>query len=214
MRYKAVIFDLDGTLLNTLDDLADATNHTLSVLGYPLRTRDEVRSFIGNGVHKLLERSMPHGVSDEVHERAYSEFGVFYKEHCRDNTAPYEGISKLLKTLNERGFKLAIVSNKVDFAVKQLCAEFFDGLMQAAVGDSDKTRTKPAPDMVMAALNELGVSADESVYVGDTDVDIETAKNAGMDCISVSWGYRTRAELESYGTKNIADTADDILRFI
>lgn len=214
MKYKAVIFDLDGTLLNTLDDLAASVNYALATCGFPLRTIDEVRRFIGNGVRVLMKRSVPQGTNDEDYNRAFEAFTAHYKENSRNMTKPYEGIYELLGELKNRGYKIAIVSNKIDFAVKDLRDEFFSDFIEVAVGDSEDTKNKPEPDMVFKVLSELGTDAGESVYVGDTDVDILTAKNANMDVVSVSWGFRTREELESYGTAAIADEPKDILRFI
>lgn len=214
MRYTTVIFDLDGTLLNTLDDLTASVNHAMEKMGYPLHSLDEVRRFVGNGVRVLIRRSVPAGTSDIDYTSAYNYFTAHYAENCRNKTGPYDGIPELLQKLGGMGIKTAIVSNKIDFAVKELRDEFFADTVPVAVGDSEDTANKPAPDMVYKALAELGSEAEECVYVGDTDVDLETAANAGMDCISVSWGFRSRAELESYGAKMIADTAEDILRYI
>lgn len=214
MKYKTLIFDLDGTLLNTLDDLAASVNYAMRQCGFPERTIDEVRRFIGNGVEVLIRRAVPEGTMDQEYKNALAIFKDHYKKNSRNKTAPYDGICELLKTLKRDGYNLAIVSNKVDFAVKDLRDEFFYGLIDVAIGDSDATRTKPEPDMVYKAIDELGIDKNTCVYIGDTDVDIETAKNSGMDCISVSWGFRTRQELLGYGAKMIADTAGDILRFV
>lgn len=214
MRYTTVIFDLDGTLLNTLDDLAASVNYAMERAGFPKRTLEEVRRFVGNGVRVLIRRSVPEGTSDKDYTAAYNYFTAHYAENCRNMTGPYDGIDEMLMELKRLGIKTAIVSNKIDFAVKALRDEFFADTVQAAVGDSEDTPNKPAPDMVYKALDELGSKAGGCVYVGDTDVDLETAANAGMDCISVSWGFRSRAELEGYGAGMIADTAEDVLRYI
>lgn len=214
MKYTTVIFDLDGTLLNTLNDLAASVNHAMDVMGMPRHTLDEVRRFVGNGVRVLIRRSVPEGTGEEDYERAYKAFEEHYAEHCKDLTAPYEGIPELLAKLRDMGYKTAIVSNKIDFAVKELRDDFFADTVAVAVGDDLKTANKPAPFMVWRALEELGSDRSECVYVGDTDVDLETAKNAGMDCISVSWGFRSREELEGYGAPRIADKPEDILKFI
>lgn len=214
MKYTTVIFDLDGTLLNTLDDLADSVNYALEKNELPKRTVDQIRRFIGNGVKVLIARAVPDGTRDEEYLTVYNDFVKHYEKNSRNKTAPYPGIKELLVKLKDKGYKLAIVSNKIDFAVKDLRDEFFDGLIEVAVGDSEETKNKPAPDMVFKALNELEETAEKSVYVGDTDVDLQTAKNAGMDCISVSWGFRSVSELEGYGAKMIAEKADDILKFI
>lgn len=214
MRYKTIIFDLDGTLLNTLDDLTGSVNFALRKCGMPERTIDEVRRFIGNGVRMLMKRSVPQGTDDERYREAYNAFTAHYAENSRNLTAPYDGICELLKNLKTQGYKLAIVSNKIDFAVKDLRDEFFDGIIDVAIGDSDDTANKPAPDMVFKAVKELDADIESCVYVGDTDVDLETAANSGMDCITVSWGFRSRAELEGYGSEMIADTPTDIMKFV
>lgn len=214
MKYKTLIFDLDGTLLNTLDDLALSVNYSMRECGFSERTLDEVRSFIGNGVEVLIRRSVPCGTTEAEYKTALAVFKDHYKQNSRNHTAPYDGIVDLLEELKRKGYKLAIVSNKVDFAVKDLRDEFFMGLIDVAIGDSDATRTKPEPDMVYKAVEELGVDIKECIYIGDTDVDIETAKNSGMDCISVSWGFRTKSELIGYGAEMIADKASDILELV
>lgn len=214
MKYRTIIFDLDGTLLNTLDDLAASVNFALQACGMPTRTIDEVRRFIGNGVRVLMRRSVPEGTTEEEYKRVYEKFTGHYAENSRNKTAPYSGVTEMLSEIKRMGCKTAIVSNKIDFAVKDLRDEFFDGIIEVAIGDSEDTENKPAPDMVFKALNALNEQADGCVYVGDTDVDLETAKNAGMDCISVSWGFRTRAELESYGALKIADKPMDVMGFI
>ena len=214
MRYPVIIFDLDGTLLNTLDDLAASVNHAMRVCGFPEHTAARVSRFVGNGVRVLIRRAVPEGTGEEEYARAYKAFLDHYREHSRDQTAPYDGILELLRRLKSDGHRLAIVSNKIDFAVKALREKFFDGLIDIAVGDSEMMRTKPEPDMVYKAMRELGANPGECIYVGDTDVDLATAKNSGMPCISVSWGFRQRAELEDYGAKMIADTPGDILKFV
>lgn len=214
MKYKTLIFDLDGTLLNTLLDLASSVNYAMRECRFCERTTDEVRRFIGNGVEVLIRRAVPEGTSEEEYKKALDVFKTHYKQNSRNKTAPYDGICDILKRLKADGYKLAIVSNKVDFAVKDLRDEFFNGLIDVAIGDSDATRTKPEPDMVYKAIEELGADIESCIYIGDTDVDIETAKNSGMDCISVSWGFRTRKELEEYGATMIADCAEDILKFV
>ena len=214
MKYNTVIFDLDGTLLNTLDDLADSVNFALEKNKYPNHPTDRIRTFIGNGIKLLIERAVPKGISEEEFKKVFNDFVKHYEINSRNKTAPYKGIPELLTILKEKGYKLAIVSNKIDFAVKDLRDEFFAGLIEIAIGDSEDTENKPAPDMVFKALNELSSTAEKSVYVGDTDVDLKTAENSGMDCISVSWGFRSRNELEDYKAEMIADTAEDVLKFI
>lgn len=207
---KAVIFDLDGTLLNTLADLASSTNYALGQYGYPLRTIDEVRRFVGNGVAKLIERAVPAGTSEADTQSVLSCFKNHYLEHSLDTTVPYDGIIDLLSQLKRKGIFTAIVSNKLDPAVRELHEHFFRGLVDTAVGESSERRAKPAPDMVNEALRRLGIDAESAVYVGDSEVDIMTARNAGMRCISVSWGFKTRDFLIQNGASSIADTAADL----
>lgn len=213
MKYNTAIFDLDGTLLNTLDDLAASVNHAMRGMGFPEHTLDEVRRFVGNGVRVLIRRSVPKGISDVEYEEAYKLFEEHYAKNCRNKTAPYEGIMQMLNELKRKGCRLAIVSNKIDFAVKKLSEEFFKGIIDVAVGDSPDTKNKPAPDMVYKAVKAMGENI-KPVYIGDTDVDLETAENACMDCISVSWGFRSRSELEGYGAAMIADKPSDVVRYI
>ena len=186
-----ILFDLDGTLLDTLDDLTDATNHTLAQLGYPLRSREEMRRFVGNGAARQLQQAVPEG---EPWEAALELYLPYYSTHCRIKTAPYPGIPEALAALREQ-YPVAIVSNKPDGATKALCAEFFPGI--CAMGQSDGCPRKPAPDMVLQAMKEIG--ADTCIYVGDSEVDILTAKNADVPCISVLWGFRDREELTAAG---------------
>ena len=186
-----ILFDLDGTLLDTLDDLTDATNHTLAQLGYPLRSREEMRLFVGNGAARQLQQAVPEG---EPWEAALELYLPYYSTHCRIKTAPYPGIPEALAALREQ-YPVAIVSNKPDGATKALCADFFPGI--CAMGQSDGCPRKPAPDMVLQAMKEIG--ADTCIYVGDSEVDILTAKNADVPCISVLWGFRDREELTAAG---------------
>lgn len=214
MKKTTVIFDLDGTLLDTLQDLADAVNYALRKEGMPERTIDEVRQFVGNGVRLLMIRAVPGGESNPLFEETFAQFKEYYGEHCNDNTKPYEGMIELLETLKSKGYSVAIVSNKIDFAVKELSVLYFKGIVPVAIGEKEGVRRKPAPDTVREALKELGRTAEESVYVGDSDVDIETAKNAGMPCISVLWGFRDREFLEEHGAKRYARTAEDVLKLV
>ena len=214
MKKTTVIFDLDGTLLDTLQDLADAVNYALRKEGMPERTIDEVRQFVGNGVRLLMIRAVPGGESNPLFEETFAQFKEYYGEHCNDNTKPYEGMIELLETLKSKGYSVAIVSNKIDFAVKELSVLYFKGIVPVAIGEKEGVRRKPAPDTVREALKELGRTAEEAVYVGDSDVDIETAKNAGMPCVSVLWGFRDREFLEEHGAKRYARTAEDVLKLV
>ena len=215
-RKKAVVFDLDGTLLYTLEDLKNATNYALKQNGMPERTLDEVRRFVGNGVKLLMERAVPDGADNPKFEKTFSDFKEYYEAHCNDNTAPYDGIMELLKELKLNGIKLAIVSNKLDPAVKELNQLYFKEYMTSAVGEMEEEgiRKKPAPDMVQKALKELQVSADEAIYVGDSDVDIATAKNSGLECVSVTWGFRDVEFLKEHGATNLIDEPVELLNYV
>jgi phosphoglycolate phosphatase len=208
-RYDAVLFDLDGTLLNTLDDLTAAVNHTLRLFDYPTRTREDVRQSVGNGVRKLIERVLPLGAADPGMESALTAFKQYYTEHCDEHTHPYEGIPEAMGALSEAGIRLGIVSNKNDAAVQALARAYFGSLVSAAVGGSDATPRKPAPDMPLAALSTLGVTPERTLYVGDSEVDVQTALNAGMDCMLVTWGFRTPEELAGLATDyRVSDPAE------
>lgn len=212
MTYQTVVFDLDGTLLNTLEDLTDSVNYALRESGYPPRSIEEVRAFVGNGVGLLIERSVPAGTKTVDTERCLSVFKEHYAGNMRNKTRPYEGILPLLRTLRDRGLKLAIVSNKFDAAVKELRDDLFADVLPVAIGESATVRRKPAPDTVFQALRELGAEPESAVYVGDSDVDVHTAHNAGLPCVGVTWGFRGREVLQRAGADLIVDTPDELLR--
>lgn len=197
--YKLAVFDMDGTILDTLEDLKDSTNFALEKCGYPTRSYDEVRRFVGNGIRKLIERAVPEGLTTEQIDRVHEVFTEHYKVHCADTTKAYDGIKPLLEKLRASGVKTAVVSNKADYGVQELCKEYFDGLFDYAVGEREGIRRKPAPDAVNEALRVLGMSKSEAVYIGDSDVDFETAKNAELPCISVLWGFRDEEFLREKG---------------
>ena len=209
-RYDAVLFDLDGTLLNTLEDLTDAVNHTLRQFGFPTRTADEVRQFVGNGVRMLIERVLPQGAADPAMESALAEFRRYYTAHCDVHTHPYDGVPEMLAALQEAGIRLGIVSNKNDSAVQALAETFFGSLVSVAVGGSDNIPRKPAPQMPLLALDTLNATPERTLYVGDSDVDAQTALNAGMDCMLVSWGFRGRELLEAQHPRFLVDDAAEI----
>ena len=211
MKYRLAIFDLDGTILNTLEDLADSTNYALSVHNMPGRTIDEVRRFVGNGIHKLIERAVPQGSTDEQIERVFATFKEYYKEHCAVKTRPYDEIMELLKTLREKGVLTAVVSNKGDFAVQILCKDYFPGLFDFAVGEREGIRRKPAPDSVLAVLEQFHISKEDAVYIGDSEVDIQTAENAGMKEIAVTWGFRSEDFLKENGADCLVHTPEELL---
>ena len=200
-QYHTYIFDLDGTLLDTLDDLASAVNYALRTYGMPEHSRDAIRRFVGNGVRMLMIRAVPDGEQNPKFEEVFETFRKYYMQHSLDTTRPYDGIPEMLATLRQRGCRLAVVSNKFDAATKELCKHFFPNTIEVAVGEheSEGIRKKPAPDTVIEALNQLGVSCKNAVYVGDSDVDLETARNATLPCISVLWGFRDRDFLLAHG---------------
>ena len=210
MKKKLVIFDLDGTLLDTLDDLADAVNWALEQENLPLRTRDEVRAFVGNGIRLLIERAVPEGTEPTQTDRVFAGFKARYAVHCADKTQPYPGIIALLGRLRAQGIRTAVVSNKADFAVQTLCRDYFPGLVDCAVGERAGIPKKPAPDAVNEVLRRLNIPREQTVYVGDSDVDVETARNARMDGVLVLWGFRDRTTLERAGATCFAATADEL----
>lgn len=210
----AVIFDLDGTLLNTLDDLAAAVNFGLRTCGYPERTTDEVRRFVGNGVVKLMERAAPKEISDEDWQICFAQFRTYYLEHMTDRTEPYAGVLPLLDTLHARGMKTAVVSNKLHRGVVGLCKTFFGDRLDCCFGVNEESERKPAPLTTLRAMKVLGVPAEETLYVGDSEVDVQTAKNAGLRCVGVTWGFRDRAELEHAGAWRIVDKPEELAAFV
>ncbi len=203
---RAVIFDLDGTLLDTLDDLAAAVNHALQSCGYPARTRDEVRAFIGNGVIRLMQRAVPKGVSQPEFDRCFALFREHYLSHMNDHTRVFDGILPLLGTLRARGVKTAVVSNKLHAGVTGLCSAYFGEQLSCAIGVTEESERKPAPVNVLRAMKTLGVSAEETLYVGDSEVDVQTAANAGLRCVGAAWGYRDRQTLLQAGAWKLIDT--------
>lgn len=215
MKYKAAVFDLDGTLLNTLDDLCDAVNVTMDRFGYPHRTISEVRSFVGNGVERLIELSLPDGRDDIAFSEAVSFYRDYYKAHSEIKTAPYDGVVELISRLIENKINVAVVSNKPHATTVSLCKKYFP-MISVAGGEreADGIRRKPYPDTVYAAVNELGLSVGECVYIGDSEVDIMTAKNAGMDVISVLWGFRDKDYLIGEGGTVFVSTADELYNAI
>ncbi len=198
----AILFDLDGTLLDTLGDLHAATNHVLGQFGYPERSLEEIRQFVGNGARRLIEQAVPAG--EDTADAVLEAFQIYYAAHCNERTAPYAGIPEALETLKD--YPLAVVSNKPDRAVKELGKIWFPGLY--ARGESDDCPRKPCPDMVLRTLNALG--AERCIYVGDSDVDVITARNAGAPCLSVTWGFRDRAVMEAEGAKYFCDSPREL----
>lgn len=213
MNIRYVVFDLDGTLLNTLDDLFLSVNKILSDHGYKTRSKNEVRSYLGNGVRALLNLALPEEERFRTDE-LLPEFKAYYDLHKEDNTAPYAGVKEAVAEIKKAGIKCAIVSNKFDAAVQELKNVTFSGLIDFACGEREGVKPKPAPDGVFLAMNELGADPAETVYVGDSEVDLATAENTGLRCVAVSWGFRDRDELVKRGAKNIADTPEQMKGFI
>lgn len=210
MKYKAVLFDMDGTVLDTLEDLKSAVNRTLAEFDMPQCTLEQVRCYVGNGARRLIEQAVVPGSDDETVEKVLSWFKAYYERHCLVSTGPYAGIIPLMERLKERGIKMAVVSNKPDEAVGELAERFFPGLLELSAGQKDSVPRKPNPDMVELAMAQMGVTKEESVYVGDSEVDVLTAANAGVDCICVTWGFRTVAELEAAGARKLVHTMEEL----
>ena len=198
-EFETYVFDLDGTLLETLKDLAASTNYALRTHNMPEHSIEDVRMFVGNGVKKLMERAIPNGIKNPQFEDVYATFRQHYLEHNLDTTKPYEGIPELLAELKARGKKLAIVSNKFYAATQELARHFFPDTIEVAIGERENIKKKPAPDTVIEALRQLGASKETAVYIGDSDVDIMTAKNCDMPCVSVLWGCRDKEILMEHG---------------
>ena len=211
--YKTYIFDLDGTLLDTLGDLAASVNYALRTHGMPEHSIDDVRRFVGNGVRLLMERAIPSGAENPEFEATFATFRQYYMQHSLNTTRPYDGIPEILAALKAKGCHLAVVSNKMMAATQELCHYFFSDTIEVAIGENEAAgiRKKPAPDTVFAALKELGVEKDSAVYVGDSDVDIATARNAGLPCISVLWGFRDRDFLIKNGAKTFISAPLELL---
>ena len=214
MKYKAVIFDMDGTILNTLEDLKNATNYSLRQFGMPERSLEEVRMFVGNGIKKLVERAVPSGTSEEKIAQVFDVFLEYYEIHSADNTSPYPGILELVEKLKKSGIKTAVSTNKADVPAQELGREYFNGIFDLIVGQQDGLKVKPAPDSVNKILSILDIQKKDAIYIGDSDVDVQTAKNSGLDFIGVSWGFRGREFLEKNGAKNIVDNANEILDLV
>ena len=211
--YKTYIFDLDGTLLDTLTDLAASCNYALRTHGMPEHSIDDVRRFVGNGVRKLMERAIPDGEANPDFEATFATFREYYMQHSLDTTKPYPGIEDALTELKARGCRLAVVSNKMMAATVELCSHFFPDTIEVAIGENEAEgiRKKPAPDTVFAALKRLGVSGDNAVYVGDSDVDLATAHNSNLPCISVLWGFRDRDFLLDHGATTLITSPKELL---
>ena len=214
MRYKLAIFDMDGTILNTIKDLTNALNFALSDMGLPVHTEEEVKLYVGNGLHKTMERAVPDGTGKEDLERCFCIFKAYYEEHSEDTTDVYPGVAKLLRNLKNAGVKTAVVSNKVDGVVKSLADKYFPNLFDMAVGECEGLEKKPAPDEVEYVLDKLNMDKADAVYIGDSNVDAKTAANAGLDLIAVDWGFRSRQFLEELNIGTIVSTACEIEKLV
>ena len=206
---KAYIFDLDGTVLDTLDDLTQSVNHALRRFSMPQRRRDEIRMMVGNGVGMLIAKAVPEGTQQGVTMQVLEAFREYYLQHSLDNTRPYPGILELFARLRRQGSKIAIVSNKLQPAVTALVERFFAEYVDVAIGERVGLRRKPAPDMVLEAMRQMGVQG--AVYIGDSDTDILTAQNSGLSCISVLWGFRDREFLEEHGATTLVQRPEEIV---
>lgn len=210
---QAVIFDLDGTLLDTLEDLCDSVNAALQKNALPPRPLAQVRQFVGNGIHTLIERAVPEGTREELIEKVFQDFRLYYMEHCEDKTCVYPGVAKLLDELAKQKIAAAIVSNKADGAVKELAKKYFPNI-HVAIGEREGIARKPAPDSVLEVLSLLEMSAGQALYVGDSDVDIATARNTGLPCVSVCWGFREETFLRNFHPDYIIHRPDELLDII
>ncbi len=213
MKFKALVWDLDGTLLNTIDDLRDAVNYALTAHGYPTRTTEEMKQFVGRGIRYMVSCAVPDGESNPEFEEVFKTFVPYYEAHCQDKTAPYEGIAETLAALRAAGCRMAIVTNKIQSAADELCAEMFPDI-DLVIGDSPAVKRKPAPDGVYLALEKLGVSVADAAYIGDSDIDYATATNAALPCLSVLWGFRTRAQLEASGADTFFETPAELAAYV
>ena len=211
---KCVIFDLDGTLLYTLEDLKNSVNFALSKNGFKERSIDEVRDFVGNGIEILMRKSAPQNITENDFQKCFSDFKSHYKIHSEDNTKEYDGITDMLKALKENNILLAVVSNKADFAVNTLCKKYFPDLLDCAFGERDGIKRKPSPDSVNEVIKLLNVEKANCFYVGDSDVDVKTAHNAEIKCIACTWGFRSRNVLEKENPEYIIDSVNEILKIV
>lgn len=213
MKYNAVIFDLDGTLLNTLEDLNDSVNFALDSGGFKRNTVKQTRLYAGNGIRVLMQRSLPESSDGETLEKYLEIFRTHYQKNMTNKTRAYDGIYEALKALRENGVKLGVVSNKFDLAVKDLCGKYFGEYIKVAIGEDEKNgiRKKPAPDSVLRAMEILGSDAEHTLYIGDSETDVETAHNAGLKCIGVLWGFRDEEILKKAGADYIIKKPEEII---
>ncbi len=213
LKFKALVWDLDGTLLNTIDDLADAVNHALAAHGMPTHTVDAVKQFVGRGIRYMVSRAVQNGEENPAFEEVFATFVPYYEAHCQDKTAPYAGISDALATLRAAGCKMAVVTNKIQSAADELVAQMFPDI-HLVIGDSPAVKRKPAPDGVFLALEKLGVDPADAAYIGDSDIDYATAKNASLPCLSVLWGFRTKEQLTEVGADTFFETPAALTAYV
>ena len=211
MRYRGILFDMDGTVLDTLGDLTDSMNHSLAQFSLPSVSEERAAMGLGNGADYYVRSCMPEGSDEALVKKVLDCYRPWYDAHCLIRTKPYDGIIPLMETLRQEGGLIAIISNKPDFAVQELAEAFFPGLLELSVGESPAVRRKPAPDTVLAAAEKMGLAISDCVYIGDTEVDLETARNAGMDCIAVTWGFRSEEQLRQDGASVIVHNTDELL---
>lgn len=211
---KMVIFDLDGTLLDTLDDLCNSVNYSLRTNNFPERSLEEVRTFVGNGIRLLIERSVPEGTSKELIDKTFECFKTYYAVHCNDKTKTYPGVMDMLKELKKNGYKIVVLSNKAQYAVTKLCDIYFNNLLDDAVGARENVAKKPSPDALYICAENNNINLNNVIYVGDSDVDVATANNAGVRGIAVTWGFRSRELLIKCGAENLADNTDELLQIL
>lgn len=211
---NVVLFDLDGTLLDTLQDLQESVNAALRAYDAAPHTLERIRSYVGDGLAKLVERALPNGTAHPHYAEIFAETRRIYRENSRNHTAPYPGIVPMLQQLQACGYRMGVVSNKPDADVKQLCRYFFKDTITVAIGANESRRNKPAPDNLFAAMEQLGATAMNTVYVGDSDVDLDTARNAGLPCISVLWGFRDLAQLDAHGAVYCVRNTDELITML
>lgn len=206
-KIKAILFDMDGTLMDTLDDLTDSTNYVLEKNNLPKRTREEIRSFVGHGIKWTIIRSVPEGTSEDLIEKCYNEMLVYYKDHSLIKTAPYNGVNQLMEKLHKEGYRIAIITNKAEESAKIITKKFFGDIVDFTIGDNRKAPLKPSPDNIYRALENLKITKEEAVYIGDSEVDVLTGKNSSMEMIAVLWGFRDKEILIENGAKIFAKDA-------
>ena len=214
MKFDTVIFDLDGTILDTLGDLRDSVNFALKNNNLPCRSTEEIRAFVGNGIRLLIERAVPQNTEKAVVDKCFDDFKAHYKNNSANLTKPYNGVIAVLNQLKDKGIKLAVVSNKADFAVQTLVKKYFNGIFDFSVGEKEGIRRKPFPDSVFNAMEYLGADKNTTVYVGDSEVDVETAFNSGIPCIAVTWGFRDKMVLEKLNPGYIVEIPEQIIEII